>query len=241
VAVPRPISSRITSALGPAWFRIAAVSTISTMKVERPRARSSAAPTRLNSGRRRRYAPSAAGTKAPACARTAISAFWRRKVDLPAMFGPVTSQTGRASSPSAELRRSRWRRRPGALPAQGALDHRMAAALIAKARRGVDRGRVQSPSIGQRGEAGGDVEFRQRPRAGGEARAPRPDGLAQRVEDGEFEVERPGAGVGDLRFEVGEFDRGEAQRAGHGLAVDEARLSGGVSSFSPCAAETSMK
>ena len=49
MAVPRPISSRMTSALGPAWLRIAAVSTISTMKVERPRARSSAAPTRLKS------------------------------------------------------------------------------------------------------------------------------------------------------------------------------------------------
>ena len=44
--MPRPISSRMTSACGPAWLRIAAVSIISTMKVERPRARSSAAPTR---------------------------------------------------------------------------------------------------------------------------------------------------------------------------------------------------
>ena len=34
-----PISSRITSERGVAWFRIAAASTISTMKVERPRAR----------------------------------------------------------------------------------------------------------------------------------------------------------------------------------------------------------
>ena len=34
-----------------------------------------------------------AGTKAPICARIAISAFWRRNVDLPAMFGPVTSQS----------------------------------------------------------------------------------------------------------------------------------------------------
>ena len=33
-----------------------------------------------------------AGTKEPAWASTAISAFWRRKVDLPAMLGPVTSQ-----------------------------------------------------------------------------------------------------------------------------------------------------
>ena len=46
VAVPRPISSTTTRERGPAWCRIAAVSVISTMKVERPRARSSAAPTR---------------------------------------------------------------------------------------------------------------------------------------------------------------------------------------------------
>ena len=34
----------------------------------------------------------AAGTKEPICARIAISAFWRRKVDLPPMLGPVSSQ-----------------------------------------------------------------------------------------------------------------------------------------------------
>ena len=42
-----------------------------------------------------------AGTKAPACAITAISAFWRRKVDLPAMFGPVSSHR-RRSVPSSQ-------------------------------------------------------------------------------------------------------------------------------------------
>ncbi len=91
VAVPRPISSRITSERPVAWFRIAAVSTISTMKVERPRARSSAAPTRENSRSTTPIWASAAGTKAPAWARMAMSAFWRRKVDLPAMLGPVTT------------------------------------------------------------------------------------------------------------------------------------------------------
>ena len=33
-----------------------------------------------------------AGTKEPICARMAISAFCRRKVDLPSMLGPVISQ-----------------------------------------------------------------------------------------------------------------------------------------------------
>jgi hypothetical protein len=46
VDVPRPTSSRITKLRGPACCRIAAVSTISTMNVERPRARLSLAPTR---------------------------------------------------------------------------------------------------------------------------------------------------------------------------------------------------
>jgi hypothetical protein len=99
VAVPRPISSRMTSARGPAWLRMAAVSTISTMKVERPRARSSAAPTRLNSRSTMPIWADSAGTKEPICAMMAISAFWRRKVDFPAMFGPVTSQMERLSSP----------------------------------------------------------------------------------------------------------------------------------------------
>ena len=92
VAVPRPISSRMTSARSPAWLRIAAVSTISTMKVERPRARSSDAPTRLNSRSTTPICARAAGTKEPVWARMAISAFCRRKVDLPPMLGPVSSQ-----------------------------------------------------------------------------------------------------------------------------------------------------
>ena len=51
VEVPRPTSSRITKLRSVAWARIAAVSTISTMNVERPRARFAEAPTRLTGGR----------------------------------------------------------------------------------------------------------------------------------------------------------------------------------------------
>lgn len=53
------------------------------MKVERPRARSSEAPTRLNSRSTTPICADPAGTKEPICARIAISAFWRRKVDYP--------------------------------------------------------------------------------------------------------------------------------------------------------------
>ena len=42
-----------------------------------------------------------AGTNDPICASTAMSAFWRRKVDLPAILGPVTSQM-RASVTSSK-------------------------------------------------------------------------------------------------------------------------------------------
>lgn len=38
------------------------------------------------------------GTKEPICAITAMMAFCRRKVDLPAMFGPVSSQISELSS-----------------------------------------------------------------------------------------------------------------------------------------------
>ena len=76
--MPRPISSRITKDDGVARFRIAAVSTISTMKVERPRARSSAAPTRENNRSTMPIVALVAGTNDPACASTAINAFWRR-------------------------------------------------------------------------------------------------------------------------------------------------------------------
>ena len=62
------------------------------MNVERPRARSSAAPTRENSRSMMPIRAREAGTKLPICAISAISAFWRRKVDLPAMLGPVISQ-----------------------------------------------------------------------------------------------------------------------------------------------------
>ena len=47
VEVPRPISSISTSDRSVAPFRIAAASVISTMKVERPEARSSEAPMRV--------------------------------------------------------------------------------------------------------------------------------------------------------------------------------------------------
>ena len=44
-----------------------------------------------------------AGTNEPICASTAISAFCRRNVDLPAMLGPVSSQIFPASASAVRL------------------------------------------------------------------------------------------------------------------------------------------
>ena len=88
VAVPRPISSSTTRLRDVAVFRITAVSVISTMNVDRPRARLSAAPMRVNTRSTMLSVAESAGTNDPICARITIAAACRRYVDLPPMFGP---------------------------------------------------------------------------------------------------------------------------------------------------------
>ena len=63
---------------GVAVFRITAVSVISTMNVERPRARLSEAPMRVKMRSMTGRLAESAGTNEPICARMAISAAWRR-------------------------------------------------------------------------------------------------------------------------------------------------------------------
>ena len=72
--------------------RIAAVSLISTMNVDSPRARLSAAPTRVKIRSTMPTRARRAGTNEPTWASSAIWATWRRNVDLPAMLGPVTTR-----------------------------------------------------------------------------------------------------------------------------------------------------
>ena len=77
VLVPRPTSSISTRLPAVALLRMFAVSVISSMKVERPPARSSDAPIRVKI---RSSGPSTtrfAGTKQPMCARMTMSAVWR--------------------------------------------------------------------------------------------------------------------------------------------------------------------
>ena len=63
---------------GVAVLRITAVSVISTMKVERPRARLSEAPMRVKMRSIKGRLADSAGTNDPICARIAISAACRR-------------------------------------------------------------------------------------------------------------------------------------------------------------------
>ena len=76
--MPRPISSRMMKLRGVAVFRITAVSVISTMKVERPRARLSEAPMRVKMRSMMGRSAASAGTNEPIWARMAMSAACRR-------------------------------------------------------------------------------------------------------------------------------------------------------------------
>jgi hypothetical protein len=77
VEVPRPISSISTRLFSVAPCRMAAASVISTMKVERPEARSSEAPMRVKIASSGPSTQRLAGTKLPHVGEQAISATWR--------------------------------------------------------------------------------------------------------------------------------------------------------------------
>ena len=89
VLVPRPTSSINTKLCAVALCKILAVSVISTIKVERPEARSSDAPMRVKMRSIGPILAALAGTAEPICANKTIKATWRIKVDLPPMLGPV--------------------------------------------------------------------------------------------------------------------------------------------------------
>ncbi len=77
VLVPRPISSSATNDRRVAWFRMRAVSVISTMKVDWPEWSSSLAPMRVKTRSARPTTARSAGTKLPMCASITMSADWR--------------------------------------------------------------------------------------------------------------------------------------------------------------------
>ena len=165
--VPRPISSRMTKERSVAWLRMAAVSTISTMKVERPRARSSAAPTRLNRRSTTPICARAAGTKEP---------IWARMHDqrILAQEGRFAGHVGAGQEPDALV--AVLRREAAVIGDEGRaaglgermLDHRMAAVQRSRTReRRRPCGRTIAAPLGEFGER------RQRHRARRWRRQPR--------------------------------------------------------------------
>ncbi len=98
VLVPLPISSKISRLFFVALFKMLASSFISTMKVLCPEARSSEAPTRVNTRSTMEMRASDAGTKQPICAIRTISPVWRMNVLLPAILGPVMMSSFSCSS-----------------------------------------------------------------------------------------------------------------------------------------------
>jgi hypothetical protein len=134
VAVPRPISSKNHQRAFAGLMRMTAVSTISTMKVDRPRRdRRRRRPART-AGRRMPMRARVAGTKLPVCANQRDQrVFCAKRSILPAMLGPVISQilTRILSGPGE---RSQALAIKGlAVALQRLFDHRMPAAFDRKA------------------------------------------------------------------------------------------------------------
>ena len=232
VAVPRPISSRMTSERAVAWFRMPAVSTISTMKVERPRARSSAAPTRENRRSTMPMRAERAGTNAPIWASTTISAFWRRKVDLPAMLGPVTSHSRAGRKPSgaglsgAVVGAAQHAVVLDELPAllrspERLLHHGMAAAHDLEGGAVVEHGPRIALARRHLGEPRLAVELGQRARHLAQRALLGGHGGGQLGEDVLLQGQRPVGGRDDAALGLPQLLGGEPHGAGHGLAMAE--------------------
>ena len=168
-----------------------------------------------------RYELLSAGTKLPAWAKMAISAFCRRKVDLPAILGPVTSPETLPWRLATD--RNHWEQRRGRdtdFSAASTTGWRPRAILNDKAivHCGPD---ISSPL----------PPVRPRPRRHPAPPAPRrwpPTGSAilQRqgrhlVEQGFFQRQRLLAGFGDPAGEIGQFVGGKTHRPRHGLTMAE--------------------
>ena len=161
--------------------RIAAASVISTMNVERPPARSSAAPMRVKIASIGPITARAAGTKLPQYASSTISAVWRMNVDLPPMFGPVTTSMRRSgprrlsfamkrSAPPRRCARDTAPRRPDG--------DRRRSRCPAPA---TSSGRTQSHARGAVGERREHVDGRERARDALQSRDRRGERVEQRV------------------------------------------------------------
>ena len=165
--MPRPISSRMTRLFAVACARIAAVSTISTMKVDRPRARLSDAPTRLN---RRSIRPIRRARRRDVATGLGEQHDQRRL----AQEGRLAAHVRAGDQPQAIVGTQRDIIGDEALAGFGkrALDHRMPPALDLQAGLVVQFGQAPAALGGALGIGGGDIDPRDR--VGASRRSPRP-------------------------------------------------------------------
>ncbi len=188
------------------------------MKVERPRARSSAAPTRL---KRRSTTPRcalSAGTKEPICASTAMSAFWRRKVALARHVGPGQQPQPPAVAQVAVI----GDEGVAGHAAQRRLDHGMAALADVERQAVIDDGPAIALAHRQLGQARRHVERGKRRSGAGDLGRARNGFGSQILEIFQLQGQRLVGRRGDPAFELGQLDRRVAHRRGQGLAMDEA-------------------
>ena len=201
---------------------MAAVSTISTMKVERPRARSSAAPTRENS---RSTTPNARGLGRHEAAHLRQDGDQRVLAQEGGLAGHVRAGDEPQPRPSSEV----------AVVGDEGLAVRAASAASTTGWRPASTAKAGLSSItgphvaglcGELGERRGDVEGGH----GGGGAGDRPrfgeDRLDELVQRRELERQRLVRGAGDAAVQLAQLDGGEAHRARHGLAVDEAAVGG---------------
>ena len=123
----------------------------------------------------------------------AISAFWRRKVDLPPMFGPVSSQI--APCLAVFLRRQVavvGDERASGLTPQRLLDDRMAAAFDLEGEAVVDGRAAMVFALGQPRKRCRHIEHGQRFGAGADRVGAGDDLGHQPVEDGELDASARG-------------------------------------------------
>ena len=165
------------------------------MNVDSPRERWSAAPTRVKIRSKIDSSAFDAGTNEPACARSTAVATWRRYVDLPPMFGPVTTRIRFSGREVAVVRDERL------LAAHG-LDDRMACVGQAEPRaRGEFRAHPPPGSGGFR-EARGDVDRRDARGDGRDAWPARREIAQQLAVDPALDLADPLFRSEDLLFEL---------------------------------------
>ena len=107
----------------------------------------------------------------------------------------------------------------------------MAAALDGEGDAVIDLRAAPALAASEIGQCRCDIEFGQCQSGGLDRLGLGQHGFAERGEDGEFELQRPVGGGGDLGFELAELDRGEAHRIRHGLAMHEGRAPGITQEF----------